>query len=207
MGIYKRKKIIRAYSRFPRLRIRDLMFGDIINWTPGRTVWRPAAKWMESAAQRGIIAFQRWKYPNSPRIYSTHSIIHLMEGVCWNVTAPRADYLKLQEGKLNRNKVYIVCRYRDFRVKTAADRQIIYNGIELLDESAYDAPQLLAILIQEYLGFPKGIIFTSWIREERPSAVRRSGGFGLSSGWRKAGRKAAFGAPGGNYTLRGHRRP
>ena len=155
MGIYKKKKIIRAYSRFPRLKIRDLMFGDIINWTPGRTAWRPAANWMESAAQRGIIAFQRWKYPNSPRIYSTHSIIHLMEGVCWNVTAPRADYLRLQEGKLNQNKVYIVCRYRDFRVKTAADRKIIYHEIELLDESAYDAPQLLAILIQEYLGFPE----------------------------------------------------
>ena len=134
MGIYKKKKIIRAYSRFPRLRIRDLMFGDIINWTPGRTAWRPAANWMESAAQRGIIAFQRWKYPNSPRIYSTHSIIHLMEGVCWNVTAPRADYLKLQEGKLNQNKVYIVCRYRDFRVKTAADRKIIPEKAQKREE-------------------------------------------------------------------------
>jgi len=28
------------------------------------------------------------------------------------VTAPRADYLKLQEGELNPDKVYIVCRYR-----------------------------------------------------------------------------------------------
>ena len=155
MGIYKEKEIVRAYSGFRRLRIRDLLFGDIINWTPGRTVWWPAANWAEAAAQRGIIAFQRWKYPNSPWIYSTHSIIHLMDGVCWNVTAPRADYLKLEEGKLNPEKVYIVCRYRDFRVETAADRQVVYSGIELLQGTAYDATQLMAILIQEYLGFPK----------------------------------------------------
>lgn len=155
MGIYKEKEIIRAYSGFRRLRIRDLLFGDIINWTPGRTVWWPAANWAEAAAQRGIIAFQRWKYPNSPWIYSTHSIIHLMDGVCWNVTAPKADYLKLEGGKLNPDKVYIVCRYRDFRVETAADRQVFYSGIALLQGTTYDATQLMAILIQEYLGFPE----------------------------------------------------
>jgi len=155
MGIYKKKKLIKAYSGFPRLRVRDLLFGDIINWTPGRNVLWPAAGWMEAAAQRGIIAFQRWKFPNSSRIYSTHSIIHLRDGVCWNVTAPKADYLKLEEGKLNRDKVYIVCRYRDYRIESAADRQIIYSGIELLDGTAYDTRQLMAILIQEYLGFPE----------------------------------------------------
>jgi hypothetical protein len=155
MGIYKEKEIVRAYCGFRRLGIRDLLFGDIINWTPGRTVWWPAANWAEAAAQRAIIAFQRWKYPNSPWIYSTHSIIHLMDGVCWNVTAPRADYLKLEEGKLNPDKVYIVCRYRDFRVETAADRQVVYSGIDLLQGTAYDATQLMAILIQEYLGFPE----------------------------------------------------
>jgi len=197
MGIYKKKKIIRAYSRFPRLRIRDLKFGDIINWTPGRTVWRPASNWMASAAQRGIIAFQRWKYPNSRRIYSTHSIIHLMDGVCWNVTAPRADYLKLEEGKLNRDKVYIVCRYRGFRIRTAADRQIIYDGIELLDGSAYDAPQLMAILIQEYLGFDE----EDYIHVVDPRrktvcspAVR---GLWVKLWLEKGGKKSGFRRPGG----------
>jgi len=206
MGIYKEKEIVRAYSGFPRLWIRDFLFGDIIYWTPGRTVWWPAANWAEAAAQRGIIAFQRWKYPNSPLIYSTHSIIHLMDDICWNVTAPKADYLKLEEGKLKPDKVYTVCRYRDFRVETATDRQVIYSGIELLQGTAYDATQLMAILIQEYLGFPKRITFTSSIPGERPSAARRSGGSGSSSGWRKAERRADSAGREGSYTLSGRRR-
>jgi len=195
--IYKKKKIIKAYSRFPRLRIRDLMFGDIINWTPGRTVWRPASNWMASAAQRGIIAFQRWKYPNSPRIYSTHSIIHLMEGVCWNVTAPRADYLKLREGKLDRDKVYIVCRYRDFRIKTATDRKVIYRGIELLQGTAYDSLQLLAILVQEYLGFSEKDYINVLDPRRRTVCSPAVRGLWIRLWLEKGGKRSGYRRPGG----------
>lgn len=155
MGIYREKEIRAAYSGLPKLRVRDLLFGDIINWTPDPIAWWPPIAAGEEITQRVIIGFQGRQFRPSPRIFSTHSLFHLFDGVCWNVTTPRPGHVKLEDGKLDPNKAYIVCRYKDFRITTAEERLIIYDGIGYFGDSAYDIPQLLSIFIHEFLGFPE----------------------------------------------------
>ena len=80
---------------------------------------------------------------------------------------------------------------------TAADRKVIYRGIELLQGTAYDAPQLLAILIQEYLGFPEGDYLHVLDPRRKTVCSPAVRGLWVKLWQEKGGKESGFRRPGG----------
>lgn len=55
---------------------------------------------------------------------------------------------------LDPKKWYVVCRYNDWEIRTATEREIIWRAIKELENGFYDYGQLVAILVNRILGWP-----------------------------------------------------
>ncbi len=141
----------KAYNHLPRLELNELKYGDVINMTPGKLGPLAPLKivyWF-------IINQQRKKY-GKPYHRSIHTWWHSWNGRIFEVAPPRCRHAIIYDLKdLNPNVWYPVCRYKDWEIETAEERQIIWNAMTQLVGFPYDYGQLLAILINEVIGWPE----------------------------------------------------
>lgn len=153
MSIIYKKQIKEAYSGLPLLGLMDLQFGDLINTTPGNCHWWPPDELIGRIAATQIIKYQARAYWNRENdyIYSTHTRIHTFQGRFFEVTSPVAQYGRITEKNFDYNRLYIVCRYNDWYIRTAEEREIFYSVFNDLDGKKYDYGQLLAILVNQVM--------------------------------------------------------
>ena len=145
------KESEQAYDRLPRLELSDLEYGDIINMTPGRVGSASPIR----IAYRHIVNYQRRQW-GEPLIYSTHTWFHLWMGRFFEVTPPRAIHKKIYDlADLNPTKHFPVCRYRDWRIETAEEREIFWRAMQALHHTPYGYTNLVSILINQIIGWPK----------------------------------------------------
>jgi hypothetical protein len=154
--IVYRKKIIEVYRNIPILEINDIPFGAIINRTPGDLSWWPPKDGAERLAItadvgpiRGIIPHQKHYFPESPFVYSSHSLIHTFLGRYFETTNPEGRHGILTPDNLDPCKVYLICMYTDAKVNTSAGRDCFYEIFNLLDGEGYDYLQIFNHLIHE----------------------------------------------------------
>ena len=154
MIIYK-KKIREAYAGLPQLGLLDLQFGDIINSTPGNCHWWPPGEGFHRLAVTEIVKYQDRIYParKYDYIYSVHSMVHTFQGNYFEVTSPVGRFGQLTPQNIDRKKLYIVCRYKDWAIRSAQEREIFYKVFNDLKGKKYDYGQLVAILINEIMNW------------------------------------------------------
>ena len=152
MIIYK-NEIKEAYTGLPDLGLMDLNFGDIINTTPGDCHWWPPGDAIHRVAVTEIIKYQDRMYPDRiyDYIYSVHSIVHTFQGRYFETTSPVGRFGRLTPRNIDHKKRYIVCRYKDWTIRTAEEREIFYKVFNELKGKRYDYGQLVAILINELM--------------------------------------------------------
>lgn len=145
----------KAYNWLPRLDLADLRYADIITITPGDVAW-----WnlVDVVPIWAIIQHQRSEY-GSPFCWTSHSWFYLGvgpngSGRIFETTPPRARVAAFYPRELDKSKYYVVTRYEDWRIDTAEEREIIWNGIKELDGQIYDYAQLLSIAINRLLRWP-----------------------------------------------------
>ena len=171
MIIYK-KKIEAVYGELPLLDLMDLQFGDLINTTPGDIGWWPPKEIPLRVAYEEIINYQRRSYWNrvNDYIYSVHTRIHTFQGRFFEVTSPVGQYGRLYPGELDPTKLYLVCRYRKRTIKKAEERESFYRVFNELEGKPYDYGQLLAILINQVMGW-NPIDYLPWFDFSRKRKV------------------------------------
>lgn len=161
MSIVYKKQIIETYRDIPVMEINDIPFGAIINRTPG-----DVTSWFEKIAItadfgpiKGIIPYQKKYFPDSPYIYSSHTLINIFAGRYFEVTTPKSRYGILTDDNLDSEKVYIICMYSDKMITTRQERQCFYDVFNLLNKTSYDYLQLVNMLILSFLDWPEDNYF------------------------------------------------
>ena len=145
----------KAYSWLPRLQLADLRYGDVINRTPGNIAWYDLYDRVPAWA---IVSHQKDVY-GKPFCWASHSWWYLGPGpegggLVFEATQPRAKNTVFYLRELDKSKWYIVTRYKDWKIESAEEREIIWNGIKELDGEPYDYGQLLSIAINRLLRWP-----------------------------------------------------
>jgi len=170
--IIHKKQIKAAYKWLPVLGLMDLQFGDLINTTPGDIGWWPPSEWFSRLVAEEIIRYQKRAYWNreDDYVYSTHTRIHTFQGRYFEVTAPCGRFGRLTPQNIDQEKLYIICRYKDWSIRTAEEREIFYKVFNELDGVPYDYGQILAILLNQIMHWDP-IDYLSWLDFSRKRKV------------------------------------
>ena len=161
MTVVYKKEIIETYRDIPVMEINDIPFGAVVNRTPGdiTSLIDKIAITADIGPIKGIIPYQKKYFPDSPYIYSSHTLINIFAGRYFEITPPRSRYGLLTDNSLDPTKVYTICTYTDKTITTHQERQSFYDIFNLLNKSSYDYLQLVNLLILSFLGWDEDDYF------------------------------------------------